>query len=81
MLLATVVRVRGSAYRRPGARMLVTPRGQVAGSISAGCLERDVVERGFWRTRERPAVVASYDGTFDPEIREQVTVGRPFAQP
>jgi xanthine dehydrogenase accessory factor len=40
-VLVTVVDVEGSAYRRPGAKMLVTPEGGV-GSITAGCLEDDV---------------------------------------
>ena len=62
-LLATVVRVRGSAYRRPGARMLLTETRWITGSISGGCLEGDIVNRGFWRTREAPAVVVTYDGT------------------
>jgi xanthine dehydrogenase accessory factor len=43
--LATVVSVAGSAYRRPGARMIVTETGTTVGSISGGCLEADVVER------------------------------------
>jgi len=43
--LATVVSVVGSAYRRPGARMLITESGKTFGTISGGCLERDVVER------------------------------------
>jgi xanthine dehydrogenase accessory factor len=42
-VLATVVGVQGNAYRRPGAKMLVTPEGLV-GAITAGCLE-DEVER------------------------------------
>jgi xanthine dehydrogenase accessory factor len=37
--LATLVRVTGSSYRRPGARMLITPRGETAGGLSAGCIE------------------------------------------
>ena len=41
--LATVVRVRGSAYRRPGARMLVTASGETVGGVSGGCLEVVVV--------------------------------------
>ena len=62
-LFATVVRVRGSAYRHAGARMIVAaddpqPR---AGSISAGCLERDVAHKGFWRTRQERAVLVTYD--------------------
>lgn len=44
--LATVVETSGSTYRRPGARMLVLDDGRSAGSISGGCLEADVVERG-----------------------------------
>jgi xanthine dehydrogenase accessory factor len=40
-VLATVVDIEGSAYRRPGAKMLVTPDGGV-GSITAGCLEDEV---------------------------------------
>lgn len=43
--LATVVKVEGSAYRRPGARMLIFPDGRRIGSISGGCLEADVVMR------------------------------------
>lgn len=43
--LATVVKVEGSAYRRPGARMLVSPDGRRIGAISGGCLEADVVLR------------------------------------
>lgn len=45
VVLATVVSVTGSAYRRPGARMLVTDSGETIGTISGGCLERDVAER------------------------------------
>ena len=43
--LATVVSVEGSAYRRPGARMWVPAAGgPPVGSVSAGCLEAEVVE-------------------------------------
>lgn len=37
--LATVVSVRGSSYRRPGARLLVPEHGAPIGLISGGCLE------------------------------------------
>lgn len=37
--LATVVAVRGSSYRRPGARLLVPARGAPIGLVSGGCLE------------------------------------------
>jgi xanthine/CO dehydrogenase XdhC/CoxF family maturation factor len=41
MALATVVAVRGSSYRRPGARLLVPEEGAPIGLISGGCLEEE----------------------------------------
>jgi xanthine dehydrogenase accessory factor len=43
-VLATIVSVEGSSYRRPGARMLVCEDGSTTGAISAGCLESDVID-------------------------------------
>jgi xanthine/CO dehydrogenase XdhC/CoxF family maturation factor len=50
--LATVVRIGGSAYRRPGARLLVEDDGATLGSISGGCLESDVREVALAVLRE-----------------------------
>jgi xanthine/CO dehydrogenase XdhC/CoxF family maturation factor len=44
-VLATVVRVDGSAYRRPGARMLIAEDGNWWGGISGGCLEGDILKK------------------------------------
>lgn len=43
MALCTVVHVTGSAYRQAGARMLTFANGRSIGSISGGCLEKDVI--------------------------------------
>jgi xanthine dehydrogenase accessory factor len=42
MALATIVAVRGSTYRREGARFVVPAVGLPVGTISGGCLEGDV---------------------------------------
>jgi xanthine dehydrogenase accessory factor len=44
-VLAHLVSVEGSHYRRPGARMLLAVDGRSAGAISAGCLESDLRKR------------------------------------
>ncbi len=44
-VLATVVRVTGSAYRRPGARMLFLRDRESVGLVSGGCLEADLAQR------------------------------------
>ena len=62
VVLATVVAASGSTYRRPGARLLLSTERWIAGGISGGCLERDVLGKAWWRTREGPVVV-TYDST------------------
>ena len=62
VVLATVVATSGSTYRRPGARLLLSAERWIAGGISGGCLERDVLGKAWWRTREGPLVV-TYDST------------------
>jgi xanthine dehydrogenase accessory factor len=59
--LATVVSVEGSSYRRPGARMLVCEGGASTGTISAGCLEGDVIEHAKRVIKAGEAVLVEYD--------------------
>ncbi len=42
-VLATIVDVEGNAYRRPGAKMLLDDDGTGVGSITAGCIEDDLL--------------------------------------
>lgn len=62
-VLATVIDVKGSAYRRPGARMLITSRGERCGSISGGCLEAEAAKEAWRLTGGGEAVVREYDTT------------------
>jgi len=59
--LATIVSVEGSSYRRPGARMLVCDGGASTGTISAGCLEADVIEHAKRVLRTGAAKLVEYD--------------------
>ena len=59
--LATVVEVLGSAYRRPGARMLVTVDGQLTGAISGGCLEGDARQRARQAIFRGEPTLVTYD--------------------
>lgn len=69
-VLATLVRVTGSSYRRPGARMYIHSTGSV-GAISGGCLEGEVTRKAAWITRNGPAV-ERYSTLFD-EILDETT--------
>jgi xanthine dehydrogenase accessory factor len=59
--LATVTRIEGSAYRRPGARLLIEPDGPVTGGVSGGCLEEDVRRIGLASVQSGKARRLHYD--------------------
>lgn len=67
--LATVMRVKGSAYRHPGARMLFSSDQVLAGSVSGGCLEAGIARKGSWLARERPVCIR-FDGSHEEEDDE-----------
>jgi xanthine/CO dehydrogenase XdhC/CoxF family maturation factor len=59
--LASVVKLYGSSYRRPGARMLITDDGRWQGAISGGCLEGDALRKARQVMSQGKAVVVTYD--------------------
>lgn len=61
--LATVVQVRGSSYRSPGARMLITDDGKWVGSISGGCLEGDALRKARQVMMDKKPLTVTYDTT------------------
>ena len=62
-VLATVVDVKGSSYRLPGAKMLITETGESFGTVSGGCLEADVLERAKQVLKTGRPQVFIYDTT------------------
>jgi xanthine/CO dehydrogenase XdhC/CoxF family maturation factor len=67
LALATIVSVRGSTYRRPGARLLVPEVGQAVGNLSGGCLEGDVEEVAREVMASGHARLKTYDLTAEDE--------------
>ncbi|MGH7548409.1 MAG: XdhC family protein [Gemmatimonadales bacterium] len=63
--LATVVRVRGSAYRHEGAKLLVAEDGSTTGNVSGGCLEQDVREVALHVIRTGRAELRNYCSSAD----------------
>lgn len=64
-VLATVVDLKGSGYRLPGARMLIKANGDATGTVSGGCLEADVLERAKRVLASGNAEAFTYDTTAD----------------
>ncbi|MEO7795909.1 MAG: XdhC family protein [Thermoanaerobaculia bacterium] len=60
-VLATIVAVEGSAYRREGTRMLVEESGALTGVLSGGCLERDLGSKAAEVLASGVAALAVYD--------------------
>lgn len=73
--LATVVKVDGSAYRRPGARMLVTEAGELVGAISGGCLEGDALRKAQTVIFQRKSMVVTYDTTDEDDQKFGIGLG------
>ncbi len=65
--LATVVRISGSAYRRPGAKLLIEESGFTHGGVSGGCLETDVRAQGLEVLRGAAPRMLHYETSSDEE--------------
>ena len=66
---ATVVATEGSAPRDPGAMLAVSERGEVAGSVTGGCVEPAVYEEAAAVLRGEPSRLRTY-GIADEEAFE-----------
>src|SRR5687768_6913906 len=73
--LATVVKVEGSSYRRPGARMLITEDGTLTGAISGGCLEGDALRKAQQVMFRQRSMLVTYDTTDDDDAKLGVGLG------
>lgn len=74
-VLATVVHLEGSSYRRPGARMLVLEDGLMIGAISGGCLEGDALKKALLTFTEKNIRLVKYDTSDEDDASVGVQLG------
>lgn len=67
-VLGSVVRVEGSTYRRPGARVMVLPDDRMLGLVSGGCVEADLLERSQPVRETGTPRLVRYDGRAEGDI-------------
>lgn len=63
-VLATVVHLEGSSYRKPGVRMLISEDGKTVGAVSGGCVEKEIILRSKTVFNDGKPKVISYDGRY-----------------
>ena len=63
-VLATVVALEGSSYRRPGVRMLIDELGNMTGAVSGGCVEKEVLRQSESVFSDGIAKIVTYDGRY-----------------
>ncbi|WP_223552023.1 XdhC family protein [Aestuariivivens sp. NBU2969] len=63
-VLASVVALDGSSYRRPGVRMLVLENGDMVGAVSGGCVEKEVLLQSQSVFKTGVSKIMTYDGRY-----------------
>lgn len=63
-VLASVVALEGSSYRRPGVRMAVLETGEMVGAVSGGCVEKEVRRQAQAVFADGQPVLMTYDGRY-----------------
>lgn len=63
-VLATVVDLEGSSYRKPGVRMLIAENGTMTGAVSGGCVEKEVFRQAQSVFNDGIPKIMTYDGRY-----------------
>ena len=63
-VLASVVALDGSSYRRPGVRMLIVENGQMVGAVSGGCVEKEILLQSQTVFKTGQSKMMTYDGRY-----------------
>ncbi|RLD24468.1 MAG: XshC-Cox1 family protein [Bacteroidetes bacterium] len=75
LVLATVIDIKGSSYRRTGARMLIQDNGEYHGGISGGCIEGNALKKAHLALSKNKAIEVTYDTSKDNEAEIGVSLG------
>lgn len=63
-VLASVVGLTGSSYRKPGVRMLILEDGSMIGAVSGGCVEKDILRQSETVFKNGISKMMTYDGRY-----------------
>lgn len=63
-IIATVVDLDGSSYRKPGVRMLINENGQMTGAVSGGCVEKEILKQSYTVFKSGISKIITYDGRY-----------------
>ncbi len=63
-VLATVVALDGSSYRKPGVQMLLLENGKMTGAVSGGCVEKEVLQQASSVFKTGISKMMTYDGRY-----------------
>ena len=63
-VLASVVDLDGSSYRKPGVRMLILENETMVGAVSGGCVEKDILRQSVSVFKTGQSKMMTYDGRF-----------------
>ena len=63
-VLASVVYLDGSSYRKPGVRMLISEEFNSVGAVSGGCVEKEIIKRSASVFVDKKPKVITYDGRY-----------------
>ncbi len=63
-VIATVVSLNGSSYRRPGVSMIITSNGKMTGAVSGGCVEKEILKQTGSVFKSGVPKIITYDGRY-----------------
>ncbi|WP_339885452.1 XdhC family protein [Polaribacter vadi] len=63
-VLASVVYLEGSSYRKPGVKMLISEDLNSVGAVSGGCVEKEIIHRANTVFKDNQPKIITYDGRY-----------------